>query len=201
MRVSPFRPRVVPEQAVDLAEVSGDELMALVGRGNEAAFERLYDELAPLIYGIVHKVVRDASMSDEVTQEIFVEIWRVAPCFDADRGNVRSWSATIAHRRAVDRVRSEEARRRREARDHEQSVVDVTTDPVAAVVDDRFDRAEVRGALDELTETQREAITLAYFGGKTYREVAELLDIPEGTAKTRIRDGLIRLRDKMGVNP
>lgn len=173
--------------------------MGLVARGDESAFARLYDELAPLVYGIVLNVVRDPSMSDEVTQEIFVELWRIAPRFDTERGSVRSWAATIAHRRAVDRVRSEESRRRREERDHELSVVDDVTDPVAAVVDDQFDRARVRRALDELTPTQREAITLAYFGGKTYREVAALLDIPEGTAKTRIRDGLIRLRDKMGV--
>ncbi len=199
--VRPFRLRVVPPPAVDPREVSADALMALVARGNESAFAQLYDELAPLIYGIVRKVVRDPSMSDEVTQEIFVELWRIAPRFDAERGSVRSWASTIAHRRAVDRVRSEESRRRREERDHEQTMVDATMDPVAAAVDDRFDRAEVRQALDELTETQREAITLAYFGGKTYREVAALLDIPEGTAKTRIRDGLIRLRDKMGVNP
>ena len=195
----PFRLRSVPEPAAAPAQASGDALMGLVARGDESAFARLYDELAPLIYGIVLNVVRDPSMSDEVTQEIFVELWRIAPRFDTERGSVRSWAATIAHRRAVDRVRSEESRRRREERDHELSVVDDVTDPVAAVVDDQFDRARVRRALDELTPTQREAITLAYFGGKTYREVAALLDIPEGTAKTRIRDGLIRLRDKMGV--
>ena len=195
----PFRLRSVPEPAAAPAQASFDALMGLVARGDESAFARLYDELAPLIYGIVLNVVRDPSMSDEVTQEIFVELWRIAPRFDTERGSVRSWAATIAHRRAVDRVRSEESRRRREERDHELSVVDDVTDPVAAVVDDQFDRARVRRALDELTPTQREAITLAYFGGKTYREVAALLDIPEGTAKTRIRDGLIRLRDKMGV--
>lgn len=189
----------MPDSASVRDQASADSLLRRVARGDESAFEQLYDQLAPLLYGIVRKVVRDPSMSDEVTQEVFVELWRIAPRFDQERGSVRSWAATIAHRRAVDWVRSEEARRRREERDHEQTVVDDTTDPVAQVVDEHVDRARVRRALDELTPTQREAITLAYFGGKTYREVAALLDIPEGTAKTRIRDGLIRLRDKMGV--
>lgn len=197
--VRPFRLRSVPEPVSTSGQAPVDALITLVARGDESAFERLYDELAPLVYGIVRKVVRDRSMSDEVTQEIFVELWRIAPRFDAARGSVRSWAATIAHRRAVDRVRSEESRRRREERDHEQAVTEDQTDPVAKVIDEQFDQARVRRALDELTPTQREAITLAYFGGKTYREVAVLLDIPEGTAKTRIRDGLIRLRDKMGV--
>ncbi len=198
--VRPFRLRSVPESDSQSEEASANDLITLVARGDETAFERLYDELAPLVYGVVRKVVRDPSMSDEVTQEIFVELWRIAPRFDVDRGNVRSWAATIAHRRAVDRVRSEESRRRREERDHERTVIDEHTDTVAKAVDDRFDRVRVQRALDDLTPTQREAITLAYFGGKTYREVAALLDIPEGTAKTRIRDGLIRLRDKMGVS-
>lgn len=168
--------------------------------GDEEAFSGLYDEVAALVHGIVVKTVRDPAMAEEVTQEVFVEIWRTAARFDAAKGRARTWCATIAHRRAVDRVRSEEARRRREARDHEQKIIDVERDPVADTIEERLDATLVREALAELTETQRDAITLAYFGGKTYREVAVLLDIPEGTAKTRIRDGLIRLRDTMGVS-
>jgi RNA polymerase sigma-70 factor (ECF subfamily) len=132
---------------------------------------------------------------------VFVELWRVAPRFDAERGSVTSWVATIAHRRAVDRVRSEQASRNRVER--EASKVERDHDSVAESVIDSdhtdFDRRRVRRALDRLTSMQRQAVELAYFGGYTYREVAALLEVPEGTIKTRIRDGMIRLRDELGA--
>lgn len=167
------------------------------GRGDEAAFSEIYDALSGLVYGVVLKVLRDPSMSEEVTQEVFVELWRLAPRFDAERGSPRAWAATIAHRRAVDRVRSEDARRRRDER--ELVVIDEPTDVVVDAVTTELDRQRLRAALATLTETQREALTLAYYGGHTYRAVAVLLDVPEGTIKTRVRDGLIRLRDQLGV--
>ena len=199
--VNPFRRRrgdfAHPIGEDDLDPIGGE--LAAAGRGDEAAFGRFYDLVAPLVHGVVLKVVRDPAMAEEVAQETFVEIWRLAPRFDPSRGSAKSWSATIAHRRAVDRVRSEQSRRTREQRDHAQQVGaehDSTTD----VVIDRLDHARVRSALDALSDTQRGAVTLAYYDGRTYREVAALLDIPEGTAKTRIRDGLIRLRDHFGVD-
>lgn len=174
-------------------------VLSAAGRGNEAAFSEFYDMTASLIYGVVLKVVRDPSMAEEITQETFVEIWRLAPRYDTTRGTAKSWCATIAHRRAVDRVRSEQARRNREERDHDRRV-DTGHDTTSANVIDRLDHVRVRNALESLSETQREAVTIAYYQGRTYREVAALLDIPEGTAKTRIRDGLIRLRDHLGVD-
>jgi len=188
------------DAAEDQRDEGGDPLAGLLsraGRGDQAAFSQLYDALAPLLHGIVLKVLRDPAHSDEVTQEAFVELWRLAPRYDASRGSVRSWAATVAHRRAIDRVRSEQAARARTERDAQKRPVespDVADQVVASI-----EATRVRKAVERLTEMQREAVELAYFGGHTYREVAVLLNVPEGTVKTRIRDGMIRLRDELGV--
>jgi RNA polymerase sigma-70 factor (ECF subfamily) len=186
------------------AAAAGDPQLALiqrVGRGDQTAFADLYDTIAPLVHGVVLKVVRDPSQAEEVVQEVFVELWRVAPRFDPARGTVTSWVATIAHRRAVDRVRSEQSARNRVERESTrvERPHDDVADSVVAVDQSQFDRRRVRRALDRLTSMQREAVELAYFSGYTYREVAVLLDVPEGTIKTRIRDGMIRLRDELGA--
>ena len=143
-------------------------------------------------------VVRDPAIAEEVTQEVYVETWRLATRFDAERGSATSWVATIARRRAIDRVRSVEASRRRDD-DAAKGDVAAPFDEVSEAVSDDLERQSVRRALDALTDTQREAVQLAYFDGLTYRQVATTLGIPEGTAKTRIRDGLSRLRDALGV--
>lgn len=173
------------------------ELLARAGRGDQAAFAELYDSLAPLLYGVVLKVVRDPAQSEEVTQEAFVELWRLAPRYDVSRGSVKSWATTVAHRRAIDRVRSEQANRRRTERETQKRPADAhdVADQVVASIDAN----RVRRALERLTPAQRQAVELAYFGGHTYREVAVLMNVPEGTIKTRIRDGMIRLRDELGV--
>jgi RNA polymerase sigma-70 factor (ECF subfamily) len=184
-----------------LDESPEDSLAALLqraGRGDQQAFADLYDELAPLVLGVVRKVVRDPAQSDEVTQEVFVELWRLAPRYDEHRGAVKSWAVTIAHRRAIDRVRSEQAARDRLDRESNKRVVE--HDSVADEVETTFEQARVRRALGRLTDTQREAVELAYFGGHTYREVATLLNVAEGTVKSRIRDGMIRLRDELGAS-
>ncbi|MEN9645361.1 MAG: hypothetical protein RL238_2030 [Actinomycetota bacterium] len=185
---------------VDPAPTEPDDLVGALllraGRGDQSAFGELYDELAPMVHGVVLKVVRDPAMSEEVTQEVFVELWRLAARFDGTKGSARSWAATLAHRRAIDRVRSEQASRDRQDRDAQR----VTTphDVVVAEVESTLDVARVRRALAQLSDLQREAVELAYFGGHTYREVAVLLGVAEGTVKSRIRDGLIRLRDELG---
>lgn len=182
----------------DPATMEDDELMSAIARGDEAAFAELYDRMARLVYGVTRKVLRDPAQSEEVTQEVFVEVWRTASRFEATRGSLRSWVLTMAHRRAVDRVRSEQASRDRTERvGHRDQVRPF--DEVAEHVEVSFEHQQVRAALDHLTDLQREAVELAFYGGYTYREVAELLDTPLGTVKTRLRDGLIRLRDVMGV--
>jgi RNA polymerase sigma-70 factor, ECF subfamily len=177
---------------------SAEDLLHAVALGDQEAFAALYDRLAPVVYGIVRRVVRDPSQSDEVTQEVFVEVWRTATRFDHTRGTAQTWVLTMAHRRAVDRVRSEQASRDRNDRighrDRSRAF-----DEVAEQVELNVEHQQIRDALDVLTDLQREAVELAYYKGYTYREVAELLDTPLGTVKTRMRDGLIRLRDAMGV--
>lgn len=182
--------------AADLSDPIG-ELLRRAGRGDQSAFADLYDALSPLVYGVVLKVVRDPSQAEEVAQEVFVELWRLAARFDGTKGSAKTWAATLAHRRAIDRVRSEQASRVRQDRDANQTIPN-ERDVVASEVESSFDQVRVRRALLQLSELQREAVELAYFGGHTYREVAVLLNVAEGTVKSRIRDGMIRLRDELG---
>jgi RNA polymerase sigma-70 factor, ECF subfamily len=182
---------------------SGDDslegLLGLVARGDEQAFAELYQRVAAAVFGLVSKVVRNPSQSEEVTQEVFVELWRTASRFDPARGTARSWIMTCAHRRAVDRVRSSESAARRDdlagRRDQGRPY-----DEVVEQVEASLEREHVRRGLEALTELQREAVVLAYYGGYTHREISELLGVPSGTVKTRLRDGLIRLRDHLGVD-
>lgn len=172
--------------------------MTAAGRGDEGAFAGFYDLMADRVFGLVRSVLRDPARSEEVAQEVMLELWRTAPRFASERGSAVSWSLTVAHRRAVDRVRSEVAARDREqrvaVRDHVPDGPDV-----ALAVEDQLDRERVHRALAELTDAQRESIELAYFRGFSHREVAAALDLPLGTVKTRIRDGMIRLRDRLEV--
>ncbi len=189
---APPQPALTEEQ-----QLAAD--MALVARGDEAAFARVYDRISGPVYGMVLRVLRDPSQSEEVAQEVLVEVWRQATRFDAARGSVKGWVLTMAHRRAVDRVRSAQAATDREVK-VSWSSTEREYDEVSEEVELRMESQRVRRALGALTDLQREAIRLAYYGGYTHREVSELLEVPLGTVKTRLRDGLIRLRDEMGVS-
>ena len=193
VRATQQGPRPAQEREEDLGW-----LLAQVGRGDETAFEAAYNRLARPVYGLILKVLRDPAQSEEVAQEVLVEIWRTASRFDASRGSAMTWAMTIAHRRAIDRVRSANAQTLRE---HKAGAI-VTPAPagVAEAVESRLDAERVRSCMKSLTELQRESVTLAYYGGYTYSEVAALLGAALGTIKTRIRDGLIRMRDCMGVS-
>ncbi len=175
------------------------ELLRQTALGDHGAFAQLYDATATRVHGLVLRVLRDPSQAEEVTQEVFLEVWRLASRFDPTRGSAQGWITTLAHRRAVDRVRTSESSRRRDARFHDLDAPlaragrDHTADDAAASLDARA----VREAMDCLTRLQRESIELAYFGGHTYREVAELLDVGSSTVKTRIRDGMLRLRESL----
>jgi RNA polymerase sigma-70 factor, ECF subfamily len=177
-----------------------DELQAAlsaVARGDEAAFAVVYDRAAPVVLGTARRILRDPAQSEEVMQEVLLEVWRTAARFDPAAGSAAAWITTLAHRRAVDRVRSEQRAARRETR---SAAAEVGYDEVAEAVEASLDRERVRRCLDGLTELQRESLTLAYYGGYSYREVAQLLGVAVGTVKTRMRDGLIRLRDCLGVD-
>ena len=189
-RLRAVEPELAP--SVDVATV----LLRRVASGDEQAFAALYDLVAPAVYGTVKRVVRNPAMTDEVTQEVFVDVWRTAPRFDPTRGAALTWVTTIAHRRAVDRVRSESSQQRRAER-LRQLAPDGGPSVAEDVVDD-LDRARVNHALAGLTELQRESVELAFYGGLTHAEISTVLELPLGTVKTRIRDGLIRLRDELG---
>jgi RNA polymerase sigma-70 factor (ECF subfamily) len=167
-----------------------------VARGDQGAYEAVYDLFAGPVYGLACKIVRDPAQSEEVAQEAMLEVWRAAARFDPARGSAAAWVMTIAHRRAVDRVRSEVAAT---ARDQKMTPDPVSGDDVAELVETALDRRRVRRCLGALTPLQAESVKLAYYGGYTHVQVAELLKVPLGTVKTRIRDGLIRLRDCMEV--
>jgi RNA polymerase sigma-70 factor (ECF subfamily) len=167
-------------------------------RGDDEAFATLYDATSARVHGLVLRVVRDPAQAEEVTQEVFLQVWRTAARFDETLGSALSWLMTLAHRRAVDRVRSAEAVGRRDT-GYQRTTHTIPHDSTAEAAEVSMEARRVRSALSELTDIQREALELAYFGGYTHTEVATMLDLPVGTAKTRIRDGLIRLRDTMGV--
>ncbi len=177
---------------------SAEELLQRIAAGDRDAFAELYDRTAPRIFGLVKRLLRDHSQSEEVTQEIYLEIWQNAPRYDVSKGNAIAWMLTMAHRRAVDRVRASQASRNRDTkvgiRDYAPEY-----DVVAENVEVRIESERVKKAMMRLTQLQRQAVELAYFGGFSHSEVAAMLSVPIGTVKTRLRDGMIRLRDELGV--
>ena len=181
-----------------LDQQDDEELIRRVARGDTSAFEVVYQRYAPRILGLVRRVLRDPAQSEEVAQEVLVEVWRLAARFDPAQGSLRAWITTMARRRAIDRVRAAQAA---DARDVAAAAAQHTPDfdQVSETVEIRLDAERVRHCLGGLTGLQRESIELAFFGGYSHREVSDLLEQPLGTIKTRLRDGLIRLRDCLGV--
>lgn len=175
-----------------------EDLLVRVARGDTAAYEAVYTRVSGPVYGLIRRVLRDPAQSEEVAQEVLLTVWRTASRFDEAQGSGMAWIMTMAHRRAVDRVRSEQSATER-VRKLAPRTYETSYDSVAETVETRLEREAVRRCLGSLTELQRESVDLAYYGGYTYREVGELLDVPLGTVKTRMRDGLIRLRDCLGV--
>jgi RNA polymerase sigma-70 factor, ECF subfamily len=173
-----------------------DELMQRVAQGDKAAFAQFYDDTSTLVYSVVRRVLRDPSQSEEVTQDIYLEAWRTAARYEAATASATTWIVTMAHRRAIDRVRSSQASR---DRDFKVGVRDLAHefDHVSEEVEIRSDFARAKEALAALTALQREIVSLVYFDGYTQSELAERMQIPLSTIKTRLRDGLIRMRAEM----
>lgn len=175
-----------------------DDLLVATGRGDADAFTLLYDALSARVYGTVVAILRDRDQSQEVAQEVFLQVWDTGRRFDPARGSAQAWVLTLAHRRAVDRVRASESSRRRDTA-HADATVETSYDATASAAHASLDAEAVRAALAVLTSVQREAIRLAYFGGYTYREVAVLMQAPLSTTKARIRDGMLRLREVLAT--
>lgn len=174
------------------------ELLKRSSRGDESAFAEWYDATSSRAFGLAVRVLRDRALAEEVTQETYLDCWRHASRFDPAKGSALAWLLTIVHRKAVDRVRSAESAGRRDAAYGHREIT-VAHDETAESATASIEATRVRSALADLTTRQREAVELAFLGGYTHTEVAAMLELPLGTAKTRIRDGLIRLRDALGV--
>jgi RNA polymerase sigma-70 factor, ECF subfamily len=182
----------------NVAPASLNDLLAQVAEGDQNAFGQLYDQCSGRVLGLVRRLLKDSAQSEEVTQEIFLEVWQNAKRYDPAKGSATTWILTMSHRRAVDRIRSSQSTR---DRDTKIGLRDMETeyDSVSESVEIRVEHERVGQALLRLTELQRQAVTLAYYGGYSHSEVAEMLKVPIGTVKTRLRDGMIRLRDELGV--
>ncbi|UUT35314.1 ECF RNA polymerase sigma factor SigK [Microbacterium elymi] len=189
----------VPEDGTDPVDVVGN-LIHRTAFGDRDAFAKLYDMLSPRMFGLILRVLIDRAQSEEVLQEVFLEVWQSAHRFAPHKGQGRSWLLTIAHRRAIDRVRSSQASSDRDVRAGFRDLATAPAD-VAEQVELRIEAERVADALRRLSDSQREAITLAYYGGYSQSEIAALTGSPLGTVKTRMRDGLTRLRVEMGVAP
>ncbi|WP_239066432.1 sigma-70 family RNA polymerase sigma factor [Demequina activiva] len=184
-----------PGPAPDLTD-----LLERTARGDGGAYEQLYGLVAGSVFGLALRIVRDRDMAEDIAQEALVEVWHRAARFDAGLGSARSWILTIAHRRAVDRVRSEQAHTTRmHTHGVREEAAPAEQDSVVDTLYQEWEASRVRAGMQALTERQREALELCYFKGFTHREAAQALDVPLGTAKARIRDGLIKLRDAMGA--
>lgn len=177
---------------------TAEELLTRVGAGDREAFSVLYDATAARLFGLVRRLIVDPAQAEEVTQDVYLEIWQSAPRFDSARGNALAWMFTLAHRRAVDRIRASQASRDRDLRIGVRDL-EVPVDTVAETVEIKVEHERVHEALGGLSELQRECVSLAYYGGLTQSEIADRLEVPLGTVKTRLRDGMIRLRTALGV--
>ncbi|WP_029151187.1 ECF RNA polymerase sigma factor SigK [Microbacterium indicum] len=180
-----------------------DHVAALLLRtadGDRDAFTQLYDMLSPRVFGLIVRVLVDHHQSEEVLQEVFIEVWQSAARFAPNKGQGRGWVLTIAHRRAVDRVRTAQARTRRDMRVGIRDL-EVARDGVAEEVESRVEGRRVVAALGTLPAPQRDALILAYYGGYSQSEIAAMTGSPLGTVKTRMRDGVSKLRQEMGATP
>ncbi|MCU1433567.1 MAG: polymerase subunit sigma [Pseudarthrobacter sp.] len=174
-------------------------LLARIAGGDQAAFAEFYQLTSRRVFGMARRVLIDPELSEDTTQEVFLQVWQNAAKFNPEAGSPMSWLMTISHRRAVDKVRSSQSATDREAK-YGASSQDVDHDSVSAEVDSRLEAEAVVRCLETLTDTQQESVRLAYYGGLTYREVAEKLNAAVPTIKSRIRDGLIRLKTCLGVS-
>ncbi|TWH72456.1 sigma-70 family RNA polymerase sigma factor [Modestobacter roseus] len=177
------------------------QLLARIAAGDRTAVDDLYERFRRPAFALARRVVADDVLAEDVLQDVFLAVWRDPGAFDGSRGTVASWLLAMVHHKAVDAVRREESHRRRQARAEDELALaaPVAVSDVADEAADRVAAATVRSALQALPDSQREALTLAYYGGYTQREVAALTGAPLGTVKTRMLAGMRRLKDALGT--
>ncbi|MCK0172748.1 sigma-70 family RNA polymerase sigma factor [Mycolicibacterium sp. F2034L] len=190
---------LLPAVRLPLVTSHLDDLLRRVGERDVDAFAAFYDATRARVYGLVTRVLRDPGYSEETTQEVYLQVWRSAAGYDPKSGSPMAWLMTLAHRRAVDRVRSEQAASDRESR-YGALTVDPAIDHVADSVLLLDEQRRVVDCLDSLTDVQREAIQLAYYEGLTYVQVSERLAANLATIKSRMRDGIRGLRNCLGIS-
>lgn len=181
-----------------VAALTADDLLQRVASGDRGAFSDLYDATSSRLFGLIRRLIVDPAQSEEVMQDVYLEIWQTSTRFDQAKGSALSWMFTLAHRRAVDRIRSAQASRDRDMRIGVRDL-GVPVDTVAEEAEVRIEHEKVHEAMSQLSDLQRECVSLAYYSGLTHTEIAAKLSVPLGTVKTRLRDGMIRLRDVLGV--
>lgn len=189
----------VGEERVDDAPTTIDDLLLRTADGNQSAFGELYDRIVPRVLGAIKRLLIDHAQSEEVAQEVFLEVWQSARRFEPNKGGAATWIITMAKRRAIDRIRSAQSSHDRDTRVGIRDY-DAGYDTVAEHAEISIERERVGVAMTSLTDSQRQAIALAYDGGYSHSEIAEMLSVPMGTVKTRLRDGMIRLRTELGVS-
>lgn len=198
-RITPDRSdpdQVIGESSGSVPDLAG--LLKRIAQQDQGAFAEFYAQTSRRVYGLARRVLIDPELSEDTTQEVYLQVWNMADRFNADAGSPMAWLMTLAHRRAVDRVRSEQSSTDREAR-YGAAMQVKDHDDVVDTVTQRLEAEAVVQCLETLTDTQKESVRLAYYGGLTYREVAEKLGVAVPTIKSRIRDGLIRLKTCLGV--
>jgi RNA polymerase sigma-70 factor, ECF subfamily len=184
--------------AVLTAAETEASLLVSIGDGDQAAFSELYDRMRPRVLGLAVRILRDIGHAEEVTQEVFLDVWQLASNYDGTKGSAAGWILRKTHSRSVDRVRSAQARRIREARIGLRDLLE-PSDDITETISLRIDSKRIERALNSLPEAQRQAVALAHLGGYSHSEVSEILQIPVGTVKTRIRAGIGRLRDELAA--
>ncbi len=185
-------------RVLDLESVDPDRLLESVRAGDKVAFAELYDVLAPQVLGLATHILRDRAQAEEVTQEVFVEVWQNAHTFDPARGSVKAWILRLTKSRAIDRLRSWRSSQARDTDDFNSQL----TSWVAAAEDEaqqRLESEQLQELIDSIGEPHRSALMLAYFGELTHQEIADATGVALGTAKTRVRDGLQKLRKAVTV--
>ena len=197
-RVGPVAPASDESAADPGAGPTLTDLLSRIARQDRTAFALFYEQTSKRVYGLARRVLIDPELSEDATQEVYLQVWNTADRFNPSLGSPMAWLMTLAHRRAVDRVRSAQSATDREAR-YGAATQTVDHDDVVDTVTQRLEAESVVRCLDTLTATQQESVKLAYYGGLTYREVAERLGVAVPTIKSRIRDGLLRLKTCLGV--